>query len=47
MKPSEETQVIDIEIPEASKSGMLIFRNASPSGASQAIIQAIKVYRAA
>ena len=47
VKPSEETQVIDVEIPEASKAGMLIFRNASASGASQAIIQAIKVYRAA
>jgi hypothetical protein len=47
VKPSEESQVIDIEIPDASKVGMLIFRNASPGGASQAIIQAIEVYRPA
>ena len=46
VKPSEESQVIDIEIPDASKAGTLIFRNASPGGASQAIIQAIKVNRA-
>jgi len=47
VKPSEESQVIDMEIPDASKVGMLIFRNASPGGASQAIIQAIEVYRPA
>jgi len=45
VKPSDEPQVINIEIPEACKAGMLIFRNASPGGASEAIIHAIEVCR--
>lgn len=43
---SDERQTVDIDIPDAQAAGTLIFRNASPHGASRAVIQAVEVYRA-
>ena len=45
VKVSDRSQIVNIEIPEVSESGMLIFRNTSPVGASEAIIQSIQVER--
>jgi hypothetical protein len=43
---SEENQVADIPVPDVNKAGLLIFRNASPKGASRAVIQRVEVHRA-
>lgn len=42
---SAQSQVVDIDIPDARAAGSLIFRNVSPRGESRAVIQAIEVYR--
>jgi hypothetical protein len=42
---SDELRTIDLDIPSTSDAGSLVFRNGSPSGASGAIIESVKVYR--
>ena len=42
---SEELQTADLDIPIANDAGSLIFRNASPNGASRAVIESVDVYR--
>ena len=42
---SDELQTADLDIPIASDAGRLIFRNASPNGASRAIIESVEAYR--